>query len=77
MIQKKLPRNSKNELLLPPVSFMISGTMHNQNILKLIQNIDENQLPFEVLWMDAGWYGPDREVPEELHLSDWYRTVGD
>ena len=77
LIDHRLPRDSRGELLLPPTSMMFSGTLPNTMLLDYLRIVETHKLPLEVFWVDAGWYGPDREVPLELHLSDWGWTVGD
>lgn len=77
MLAKRLPRDAKGELLLPPVTLMFSGSLPNDVLLSSLALAEEKKLPFEVFWADAGWYGPDREVPPELMLGDWSTTTGD
>lgn len=77
MVAHRLPRNSKGELLYPPISSMFSGSMPNDMLKKYAELFRRKGLPVEVIWVDAGWYGADREVPLELHQSDWETTVGD
>lgn len=35
--------------------------MTSDSVLERIDAIKENDLPFEYIWMDAGWYGIDKE----------------
>lgn len=76
MIARKLPRDSQNNLLRPPVSLMFSGSLPNHMLLKYLELTEKHKLPIDVFWVDAGWYGVDHEVAYELHQSDWAFTVG-
>ena len=38
--------------------------------------IDKNNLPFEYIWMDAGWHGDTMPSPDEF-VGDWSNHTGD
>lgn len=77
MTAHHLPRDSRGGLLLPPAAMMFSGTMPNQMLQDYLRIVEKYDLPVEVFWADAGWYGADRKVPLELHQSDWGKSTGD
>ena len=56
----------------------IWGGMNTSSALERIETIKREQLPFEYIWMDAGWYGGDEvgASPDEYE-GDWYRHTGD
>ena len=56
----------------------IWGGMSTASALSRIDTIKKNRLPFEYIWMDAGWYGGDEvgASPDEYE-GDWYRHTGD
>ena len=81
MLAYHAPRNSKGELLLPPLSVASWGGVEAENMKKVLQTVKEKQLPFEVHWIDAGWQGNDGPCPHfcddtATERSDWPRRVG-
>jgi alpha-galactosidase len=61
-----------------PISFTIWGGMKTSTSLHLIDQITRENIGFENLWMDAGWYGTDRPV-EEFQVfgrEDWFLHAG-
>ncbi len=56
----------------------IWGGMNTSSALERIETIKRERLPFEYIWMDAGWYGGDEvgASPDEYE-GDWYRHTGD
>ena len=60
-----------------PLCAGIWGGMKTQSVLDRIETIRKNALPFEYIWMDAGWYGIDtRPTPDEFE-GDWGIHTGD
>lgn len=60
-----------------PLCAGIWGGMESSLIIERIKKIRENRLPFEYLWIDAGWYGADtRPTPDEFE-GDWSCHTGD
>ena len=52
----------------------IWGGMPSGAVIKRVNAIKENKLPFEYIWMDAGWYGDaTRECIDEFE-GDWGGT---
>lgn len=60
-----------------PLCAGIWGGMTTASVLKRIQAIKENDLPFEYVWMDAGWYGIDNKPTPNEFEGDWGRYTGD
>ncbi|NLG12941.1 MAG: alpha-galactosidase [Lentisphaerae bacterium] len=77
VVKYKLPRDEQGRIILPPRTMMFSGTITNDALLKYIDLLDKANSGLDSIWIDAGWYGTDREVAWELHQSDWSCTVGD
>ena len=60
-----------------PLCAGIWGGMSTQAVLRRLDIIDRNDLPFEYIWMDAGWYGEgDKPSPDEFE-GDWPNHTGD
>ena len=80
MIEHHAPRDSRGELLKPPICFCTWGGFESEHQIKLCRLIKENHLPYESLWMDAGWMGKDAPCPHFLEesefKSDWPQRVG-
>jgi alpha-galactosidase len=46
--------------------------------MELNDRLGDLKTGYDTFWIDAGWYGPDRNVSEtEYMASDWATTVGD
>ncbi len=55
----------------------IWGGMTTAGVIERINAIKESKLPFEYIWMDAGWYGSsEKECPDEFE-GDWPLYTGD
>ena len=84
MIAHHAPRDSKGNLLKPPVSFVTWGGLSSEKMLERIAAIEKHQLPYEVFWVDAGWSGYpgpcphflDQEEQKRCGRSDWPVRVG-
>ena len=59
-----------------PISHLGWGGMKTSTSLRLIEQITNEKLGFENFWMDAGWYGADRQVDEfqVFGREDWFLT---
>lgn len=53
------------------------GGMASQTMLERIKTIRENNLPFEYVWIDAGWYGEDTKPTPNEFEGDWWQHTGD
>lgn len=55
----------------------IWGGMTTESVLKRINIIKKAGIPFDYVWMDAGWYGTsDKSSPDEFE-GDWSSFTGD
>lgn len=55
----------------------IWGGKSDEGVLSRINKIRENKLPFEDIWMDAGWYGTDPTPSPDEFEGRWYDHTGD
>ncbi len=74
------PRDSKGNLLLPPISMITWGGHETSKALEKIEVVKEKRLPYEVYWIDAGWSGKDAPCPhfnDETDVkTDWHLRMG-
>ncbi|MBR5379625.1 MAG: alpha-galactosidase [Clostridia bacterium] len=60
-----------------PLCAGIWGGMSTRGVMERLDIIDKSELPFEYIWMDAGWYGEgDKPSPDEFE-GDWPEHTGD
>lgn len=61
-----------------PISHLGWGGMKTSTSLRLIDQVTKENLGFENFWMDAGWYGADRQVDEFQVFGgeDWFLHAG-
>jgi alpha-galactosidase len=80
MIAHHAPRNSRGELFKPPLALALWGGLETDKQLQRLKAAQEKQLPYEELWIDAGWMGSPGPCPHFLEdsqcTSDWPRRVG-
>lgn len=60
-----------------PLCAMYWGGCETRKILDGIRVIKENRLPYEYLWIDAGWYGVNNKPTPDDHESHWSEMLGD
>ena len=60
-----------------PLCASIWGGMKSSSIIDRIHTIQQNQLPFEYIWVDAGWYGIDTQPTPDEFEGDWPQHTGD
>lgn len=60
-----------------PLCANIWGGMETSAVLERIEKIKTHALPFEYVWMDAGWYGEDTKPTPDEFEGDWYQHTGD
>jgi len=60
-----------------PLCAGVWGGMKTSSVLERIETIRENELPFEYIWMDAGWYGQDTKPTPDEFEGDWGQHTGD
>lgn len=55
----------------------IWGGMTSKSVIERVGYAAEKKMPFECVWMDAGWYGDsEKESPDEYE-GDWFDYTGD
>jgi len=58
-----------------PLSAGFWGGMHSDIVFDRIKVYQDNNIPVEYVWMDAGWYGPDTlPTPDEYEGGSWCYT---
>lgn len=60
-----------------PLSFFAWGGATTEHMLKEISFVRENKLPYEALWIDAGWYGTSKLSCDNAFEGDWNMHTGD
>lgn len=60
-----------------PISAQLWGGMSSHEVLKRIDFINDNNIPFDCIWMDAGWYGSDTHPTPDEFEGDWHAHTGD
>ena len=52
------------------------GGMSTAGCLERIKKVEEEKLPFDHYWMDAGWYGAGETVSPDEYEGDWALHTG-
>ena len=60
-----------------PLCMNVWGGMPTEAVLKRLDIALQNGLPYEYLWMDAGWYGIDTAATPDEFEGDWADHTGD
>ncbi len=60
-----------------PLCMNVWGGMTTEAVLKRLETAQKNDLPYEYLWMDAGWYGIDTAATPDEFEGDWADHTGD
>lgn len=60
-----------------PLCAGVWGGMCTASVMERIEKIKHNDLPFEYIWMDAGWYGADTKPTPDEFEGDWYTHTGE
>lgn len=60
-----------------PLCAGVWGGMKTSSVLDRIETIKKHGLPFEYLWMDAGWYGENTAPSPDEFEGDWGIHTGD
>ncbi len=64
-------------IISPPISCQTWGGWGEQRHLETIAKIREKQIPFDVYWIDAGWYGTGKIQSNTVFEGDWGTMAGD
>ncbi len=78
LVRHHIPKGADGEPC-PGICCSAWGGMQAHNHRKQIAFIAENRLPYDIYWIDAGWYGGDHDTSEfeELDYRDWAYKIGD
>jgi len=80
MVAHHSPRDSKGNVIVPPISLVTWGGLETKGMLERIDVIRREKLPYEVFWLDAGWSGADAPCPHFVEntkiKSDWFQRIG-
>jgi alpha-galactosidase len=61
----------------PPISGVVWGGIPSEEHLAIIEKIREYEIPFDVYWFDAGWYGTGSVPSYTVFEGDWGTMAGD
>lgn len=64
-------------LVEPPISGVVWGGIPSPEHLDIIAKIKHYQIPFDVYWFDAGWYGTGVVPSYSVFEGDWGPMAGD
>ena len=71
------PRKADGSLVRTPLPLSAWGGADDKSLVALVDKAVRERLPYDMFWVDAGWFGTDRPVAkDEFEGSDWWRTVG-
>ncbi len=60
-----------------PLCAGVWGGMSSKSVVERVEKIKNAQLPFEYIWMDAGWYGTSEKPSPDEFQGDWGDFTGD
>ena len=60
-----------------PLCAGIWGGMKTESVMQRLHVIETESLPFEYIWMDAGWYGGSTKATPDEFEGDWPKYTGD
>ena len=74
----KSPRDSKGRLFEPMLALHCGGGNKSPwTMLSEIKWAKEAKIPFDVFWVDAGWFGPPHESKQIMECGDtWWTYAG-
>lgn len=65
------------KLVEPPISGVVWGGIPSKEHLEIIDRIKHYKIPFDVYWLDAGWYGTGVVPSRTVFEGDWGIMAGD
>lgn len=71
------PLGKGNRPVCAPITAMLWGGMKTEEAMRRIGVINDNEIPIECIWMDAGWYGADTKPTPDEFEGDWAVHTGD
>lgn len=60
-----------------PICALMWGGMKSEQMLERVDLIREHALPYEYIWVDAGWYGGTTKPTPDNFEGDWQSYTGD
>jgi len=67
----------KGQPLVGPACVLTWGNALISQKLTRVQELVQKQIPFDVYWIDAGWYGnEDYKENSTVHTTPWFRNRG-
>lgn len=80
VIAHKAPRDSKGQLFRPLFPLTASGgNKTDANMLMILDKVTRTfkDVPFDTFWVDAGWYGNEKDVPQDSNCGPyWWVDAG-
>ncbi len=61
---------------LPPFCTNFWGGMSSAGCVERIRKVEEEKLPFDHYWMDAGWYGNSKTISLNEFDGEWEKHTG-
>ncbi|MBX7255211.1 MAG: alpha-galactosidase [Candidatus Hydrogenedentes bacterium] len=65
------------KLVEPPISGVVWGGIPSKEHLEIIEKLKQYQVPLDVYWFDAGWYGTGVVPSYSVFEGDWGPMAGD
>jgi hypothetical protein len=65
------------KLVEPPISGVVWGGIPSTEHLEIIEKITQYEIPLDVYWFDAGWYGTGVVPSYTVFEGDWGIMAGD
>ena len=60
-----------------PFCASVWGGLESDKVIERIELIKKNKLPYEYIWMDAGWYGKTTMPTPDEFEGDWGKHTGE
>ena len=60
-----------------PICANFWGGLESQDIIDRVKIYADNKVPFDAMWIDAGWGGRETLPTKDEFTGDWYSRVGD
>ncbi|MBE6540821.1 MAG: alpha-galactosidase [Ruminococcaceae bacterium] len=60
-----------------PLSAGIWGGMRSASVIERVETFKKYDLPYDFVWMDAGWYGRDTKPTPNEFDTEWAQHTGD
>jgi len=75
-LREKIAPQYDGKPVVMPASAGYWGGMPEPLHLERIANIVKKKMPFDVYWIDAGWYGVEKPGVKDEPMTDWGGNVG-